>query len=390
MIETTNAPRLLLLVALLAALEGCGDDAGSGAGGGGGGDAGPGSVQVQISGEDAALDGFLFPTGSEVTIVDGWELHFDHVLVTVGRVWLSEDPNRNPGDQSDIGADVAEAVGPWVIDLTQPGDVPAAGGEGQAIHIADITQTLDGGPLSGGATYAFSFSLVPADANATAVNLNESGAAAYEDAVANGYAVYYVGTATFKGDTCTVSDDTYDFTAIPATIPFQLGFDTPTNYLNCQNQENQGDPYQGEEYPRGIAIKESSAALGQITIHLEHPVYSDVQHEPPVFFDAMGAQLVGEPAETPLTMELLEGVDVTAITDASGADLPWRSCDGSDIPASPTRAYETGTIPVGPDLDPESGFRDYRDFVRYVQSTQGHLNGGEGLCYIDRQYPSPP
>jgi hypothetical protein len=27
--------------------------------------------------------------------------------------------------------------------------------------------------------------------------------------------------------------------------------------------------------------------------------------------------------------------------------------------------------------------------VEYVQSTQGHLNGGEGLCFVDRQYPSP-
>jgi hypothetical protein len=25
-----------------------------------------------------------------------------------------------------------------------------------------------------------------------------------------------------------------------------------------------------------------------------------------------------------------------------------------------------------------------------VQSAQGHLNGGEGLCYVKRNYPSPP
>ncbi len=389
MIDQTNT-RFWLWAALIAAGAGCGDDTGAGGAGGGGGEAGPGTVRVQISGEDAAADGFLFPTGSEVTIIDGWELHFDHVLVTVGRVWLSEDPNRNPGDQSDIGADVAEAVGPWVIDLTQPGDVPAAGGEGEAIHITDITSRKDGSPLAGGETYAFSYSLVAANSGATPINLDDAAASAYEEAVANGYAVFYVGTATFKGEACSVSDDGYDFTAIPTTIPFKLGFDTPTAYVNCQNQENQGDPYQGEEYPRGVAIKESSSALGQITVHLEHPLYSDVQHEPPLYFDAMAAQVVGAPEGTLLTLDRLAGVDVTSITDATGADLPWRSCDGSDVPTSPVRAYETGTIPVGPDLDPTSGFRDYRDFVRYVQSTQGHLNGGEGLCYIDRQYPSPP
>ena len=32
--------------------------------------------------------------------------------------------------------------------------------------------------------------------------------------------------------------------------------------------------------------------------------------------------------------------------------------------------------------------RDYYDFIRYTQSTQGHLNS-QGLCYIDRQYPAP-
>ena len=32
--------------------------------------------------------------------------------------------------------------------------------------------------------------------------------------------------------------------------------------------------------------------------------------------------------------------------------------------------------------------RDYYDYIRYTQSTQGHLNS-QGLCYIDRQYPAP-
>jgi hypothetical protein len=39
--------------------------------------------------------------------------------------------------------------------------------------------------------------------------------------------------------------------------------------------------------------------------------------------------------------------------------------------------------------DPAKGLRDYYDFIRYTQATQGHLNS-QGLCYIDRQYPSPP
>ncbi len=32
--------------------------------------------------------------------------------------------------------------------------------------------------------------------------------------------------------------------------------------------------------------------------------------------------------------------------------------------------------------------RDYYDFIRYTQSTQGHLNS-QGLCFIDRRWPAP-
>ena len=38
--------------------------------------------------------------------------------------------------------------------------------------------------------------------------------------------------------------------------------------------------------------------------------------------------------------------------------------------------------------DPASVMRDYNDYMRYVQSTQGHLNS-DGLCYVKRHYPSP-
>ena len=59
-------PRLFVALATLAIASGCGDDTGSG-----GGDPGAGSIQVQVSGEDLAVDGFRFPQGSEVTISDG-------------------------------------------------------------------------------------------------------------------------------------------------------------------------------------------------------------------------------------------------------------------------------------------------------------------------------
>lgn len=377
-------------LALLATggLAACGDDEGAG-----GGASGSGTITVQISGEDLATDGFAFPTGSEVTIADGWEITFDHVFITVGRVWLAENPDVSPSDQSQTGEVVAEMVGPWAVDLAKPGDVPGAGGEGTAVKLFDLDKMNKRGdePFAADQRYAFSFSTTGAVASATKVNFASDAAAsaAYDSLAAQGCTVAYVGTATFKGTTCESSDGTYDFTALPTSVPFALCFATPVESINCQNQENQGDPFPDEEFQRGIPIKTNQASLAQITIHLDHPFYSDVEHEPVLYFDQYAAQLVGAAAGTELTLSMLTGLDPTAFTDGAGADLPWRRCDGEALPSGAQRGFESGSIPVGPGQSPASGFRDYADYVSYVQSSQGHLNGGEGICYTKRGYPSP-
>ncbi len=380
------------LLASALPLIGCGDDTGAG-GGAGGGASESGSISVQISGEELGTDGFLFPEGSEVVLADGWELEFDHVFVTIGKAWLAENPDKNPSDQSEMGDVVAEAVGPWAVDLAKEGTVPGAGGEGTATPLVKFeNQDKKGGaPFDATQRYAFSYETVVATDGATKVNFDGDAAAeeAYADAVAGGCSVLYVGTATFKGTACEVSDDTYDFTAIPTTVPFSLCFDVPTRSLNCQNEANDGDPFPDEEFQRGIPILSNGESLAQMTIHLDHFVYSDVEHEPLVYFDQYAAAVVGQPAGTEVTMDLLAGVDPTAMTDGAGAPLPWRSCDGSALPAGAQRGFFTGSIPVGPGEDPATGFRDYADFAKYVTSSQAHLNGGEGLCYTDRQYPSP-
>ncbi len=121
----------LTLTGLLAfGNTGCGD--GGGGEGGSGGAAKSGSVKVQISGEELGTDGFLFPDGSEVVIADGWELTFSHVIVTVGKVWLAENPDSAPSDQSKTGEVVSEVVGPWAVDLAKEGDEAGAGGGGDS------------------------------------------------------------------------------------------------------------------------------------------------------------------------------------------------------------------------------------------------------------------
>jgi len=356
-------------------------------------EAAPGSVQVRISGEQAATDGFLYPTGSEVTFTDGWELRFSHVLVTVADVTLSENPDRAPGDQSQTGAVVAKLTGPWAVDLGVPGRVPAAGGEGLATPLGVLTsENLRGGAaFAEDERYAFGYRIVAArnDAERVSFAAGDATDALYARMIARGYTVLYTGTATFRGAECTSSDDAYDFARLPASIPFELGFATPTAYLNCQNQENQGDAFEGEEYQRGLAISAERATVAQITLHLEHPFFSDTVHDSPVLFDQMAA--AGARGEHGvLETESFAELDPTAFTDAARRSLPWRACvAGVELPAGKQRGFGVGHVLVDRAGDPREVFRNYRDYVSYLQSSQGHLNGGEGLCFVQREYPSP-
>jgi hypothetical protein len=350
------------------------------------------SVQVAISGEDIAREGIAFPSGSEVTIVDGWSIELAHVLVTVGAITLSETPDLSPSDQSRTGSLVARADGPWAVDLHADGDVPAAGGEGLAIALTTTDETSAGAAFAADQRYAFGYDLVRADVTAQIVNFgtDDEALAAYAEMIEQGASVMYVGVARFEGEGCSASDAAYDFGAFPETVPFRLAFQTPTSFINCQNQDNQGDPLPDEEYQRGIALRQNDATLAQVTLHLEHFLFSATEHEPSLRFDQLAAQLVGKPDGHVLTLDDLSGVDPTAFTDAAGAPVAFRNCDGSPLPQGGQLRFETGSVPVDPGAKPSAALRDYRDFIQYVQSTQGHLNGGEGLCFVERHYPSPP
>lgn len=378
---------VLSLAAPLLAGTGCD----GGGGGGEGGAAAGGSVKVQISGEELGTDGFLFPQGSEVTIADGWEVTFSHVLVSVSKAWLSENPDAAPSDQSKTGATVAELAGPWVVDLAKEGEEPGAGGEGTAVLLGTIDKQNANGdaPLAVGERYAFSYEVAPPGDGADLVNLDAEGETLVEEMKSKGYTTYYIGTATFKGASCETSDAAYDFTKLPQTFDFKLGFTTPVSLLNCQNEENQGDPFDGEEFQRGVTIREDEASLAQMTIHLDHLLYSATEHEPGLYFDQLAALLVGKPAGTALTMEDAEAADPLAFTDGEGTSLPWRTCDGSPVPATQQRAFDLGTVPFDPAGAPAEALRHYRDYLHYVVSSQGHLNGGEGICFTKRNYPSP-
>lgn len=353
-----------------------------------------GGVQVAISGEALAREGVSFPDGSEVTLVDGWAIELSHVLATIGGVTLSENPDLVPSDQSQTGAVVASASGPWAVDLHREGTIAAADGEGFAIPLARLENQNErgGAAFAKDERYAFGYDIVPASADATLVNFEDDAEAqaAYAEMIELGATVLYLGTATFRGTDCESSEASYDFGKIPQKVPFRLAFATKTSFVNCQNQDNQGAAFEDEEFPRGIAVRANADALAQITLHLEHIWFSSTSHDPTLRFDQLAARLVGKPEGTAVRLDDLVGLDPTAFVDAEGTPLPFRNCEGSPLPAGKQLRFDSGSVPVDPGAKPSAALRDYRDFIQYVQSAQGHLNGGEGLCFIERRYPSPP
>jgi hypothetical protein len=381
----------VLLCALLLALaaSGCESDTAGMAHGGG-------TVQFTASGEVLALGGYAFPpkADGDPIFVDGWEVRFEQLLVTLDKITLSEDPDQSPTDQSRTGKAVARVEGPWAVDLHKGGPLMGKGGsDEQALPIATIeSQNLNGDePFDDTVRYAFGFDVVTATKSAEQLNLDSEGKANYERMIENGWAVMYVGTATFKGEDCTSTDGDYDFSALPEQVKFELGFASPATYVNCQNPDNDGKPLGDEESPRGVQVKSNTTTIAQATIHTDHPFWESLMHDSPAHFDQLAARAKDVDGTMTVTTDDLRGADYTKFTDADGNDLPWRSCDASYTPPdnAKTMHFDSLGIPFDPEGDPDEAMRDYVDFMTYDQSTQGHLNS-DGLCFVERHYPSPP
>ncbi len=359
-------------------------------------DPGPGGILVSASGEVLALGGYPFPpvNPGDTAFVDGWAMQFDRLLVTVDHVVLSAGPDIAPTDQSQTGPVVARQDGPWAIDLHLGGPLQGKGGNGEeAVAFTSFTgQNRNGGAaFDTTQRYAFGFDVVAASASAINVNLTADDASDYADMVANGYTVLYVGTATFQGVGCTGPGSTYDFTKLPPVVHFRLGFQSPTTYVNCQNPDNDpAAPFPGEEHERGVQVLSNRSIVSQVTIHTDHPFWESTVHDTPAHFDPLAARHVGADAGIPLaTLADQVGVDFLGFHDSDGTPLPWRSCLASYTAQSGTMSFDPHGVPVNPGADPSQALRDYRDFMAYDQSTQGHLNA-DGLCYVKRNYPSPP
>jgi hypothetical protein len=358
-------------------------------------------IQFTASGEVLALGGYSYPPASanSAAFVDGWEFHFTKILTTIDKIKLYANPDLSPSDQSQVGPLVAEEDGPWAIDLHQGGPLPGKGGtDEQAFPIV----TLDNQNKNGGkefdptVRYAFGFDLVPATASARFLQL-QSTDPDYQDMITNGYVVLYIGTATWRGNgtgapACTTTNANFDFTTLPQVVNFRLGFKSPTTYLNCQNPDN--DPAQGlggEDHERGVQVQSNNTVVAQVTVHTDHPFWESFVHDSPAHFDQLAALATKDASGNfNVTLQSTVGVDYTHFKFGS-SDLPGRACLPGYTPpnSNPAMGFDSLSFPHNPAGSPTNSIRDYADYMTYNQSTQGHLNS-DGLCFVQRHYPSPP
>jgi hypothetical protein len=400
-------------------------------------DPGNGGIIFAASGEVLALSGYAFPPANagDPAFVDGWDVQFTRLLVTVDKIKLSSNPDYSP-DQSMLIANslVAEVDGPWAIDLAH-GDnsyLPGKGGPGEeAVPIAALSrQNQPAGNTAAfktdGTRYAFGFDTVAATSSAMNVNIDDDGLVDYGEMVDDQCVVMYVGVATFKGGVVTATTGNMadytkcnsdpEYATWPKTVNFRLCFKSPTSYVNCQNPDN--DPAKalaGEEHERGIAFETSKSIVGQVTIHTDHPFWDSVLHDSPAHFDQFAARVVplavdggattdaatdGAASDGPaadagasptptVTLDMTMGVDYRSYTDSNGNALKWRYCmdPPTDVHAQFTgaMAFDPQSVPHATATDRTTGLLDYYDFATYDQSTQGHLNS-DGLCALQRHY----
>jgi hypothetical protein len=387
-----------MLLAIPAAIAACGDDATSSplpAVDGGATDSatdapgvGPGvkgGFQITVSGEDLAVNGYDFGADSRAegdppAFVDGWEVRFRHVIVTVDKIRINADPDKDEGDPTVMGDVVASVDGPFAVDTTIGGDIVGKSGspDEKTIAIATIDKRTSGEAFDPAQRYAFSYDFVAASAAAKPVNLDAEGSALYEEAKAKGWAMIFEGSATYKGSAPAAGSV---FEKIPREVRFKLGLTNPSSYINCANTDlNQ---LASGEYPRGIQVSADKVTVAQITIHTDHLFWSKLNVEgTELHFDPIAAiaSTYGTPDAGPgeVTIEDLAAVDVTGFKTRAGEPLPGRSL-------VPDYSAPAGQLAFDPNGTTFASANSFAAYLAYTASSGGHLNE-VGECTVKNNF----
>jgi hypothetical protein len=366
-----------------------GTDGGGGADGTGNGtftppdDPGKGGFWVTVSGEDLALLGYDWSADSESggdppAFVDGWALRFDHVIVTVDKIRVNEDPDKDEGDPQDLGKLVASADGPFAVDATIGGDVVGKSGspDEKTVPIAAFATQNDGSDFDPETRYAFSYDLVSASDDAKLVNLDDEGVELYEQAKEKGWSMIFSGTATYRGPEPEADSV---FADIPTEVHFTLGLKNPSSYINCRNTDLTAV---GEEFPRGIQANADESTIVQITIHTDHAFWDALNVEgTPLHFDpiAANASTYGDPGEPGIvTIEDLVDVDISGFQTKDGETLPWRSLVSDYSAPNGQMKYD----PNGTSFTVVNGLASY---IAYSAASGGHMNA-DGECEVKNNF----
>jgi hypothetical protein len=264
-----------------------------------------GTVQIAGWGEEDALTGY--PT-SDLSFIDGWTLTLQHSITTFSGFELADQNTEEVVAQ----------------DTT--------------VYAADWTKTTDPAPVTTldvpDGRYKFSFSFVPATADATKVSDVDS--TILQAMVDNGWNTYIEGTAT-KGST---------------TVTFKWGMANAASYTNCVNGLDDSD---------GVAVAAGETTDATMYVHQDH-----------TYWDKLGTEEANLRFDAPASWADSSGE--VHLDDLAGTGLaPVRDPDGNPI-------LDENDDPLSYD-DAGLGLATLKDFVVYSTAQQGHLNG-EGLCTV--------
>lgn len=319
--------------------------------------------QITVSGEALATTGYAFHANSSVgddppSFVDGWEVRFEHVIITVGNIHLDANPDLDPSDPTRMGPEVARVPGIFAVDATIGGSIPGKSGEAdeKTIAIATVNGNFD---IS--SRYAFNYDLLAASPAATLVNLDDAGKALYEKAKSSGWAMIYSGTATYAGPP---PDGV--FVTLPKTVHFELGFANPASYVNCQNTDLNAS---GDEHPRGVQASADKPTTVQITIHTDHAFWSKLNVE--------GTELHFDP----IAAAAKNGVVTTA--DLVDDDITSFPIDGRSFVSG--YAPKPGKLTFDANGTTFSKPNSFAAYLAYSAASGGHMNA-DGECTIQRNF----